>query len=332
MGKYDAAMMILLTGNDSYTLSQKLKELREKFVKEVDASNLNSVRVEGKTLAPGMLRTMLAASPFLAKRRMVVLDHCGESIAASKELSKEWSDLLELIGSAESDSPIVVIVETIVGEKTRKTKKTATQKPDGRKKFLEVLPKNAIRLEAWLNTQEEAVALARSIARRHGATLDRSAVALAARLPLDSWLIANLMETISAFHADAANPITAQEMEQFVSTTADDVLFNLQDALGIKQGRLLLVELSTKLNGGVRPLSIMGAMGKTAILLEAALRGQLPPGTHPFVAKKINEQSRHWNSGEIRRLLTAIVHADALMKTSSNLDGETLLERIALAV
>lgn len=326
-------MIILLTGNDTFTLSAKLKEVRQKFLREVDASNLNTVTLTADELESGSLRREIMASPFLAKRRMVILKGCGDAIVSTQQLLDEWNECLTLVAGTAQDLPIVVIVESLKTPTERTSRKKSPRKPTKVKiSFVDLLPPDTLRIEAWIRSQEDIVRFAVDQARGYGIQFDRSALGYLAQLPPDPWAVANLVATLSHSTNTPSTPIGADDIERWSTLAVDDTLFNLQDAFGNRNARVLLKELVEKISSGVHPLVILSALQKTVGLLQGALTNTLPPTTHPFVAQKIRTQSRQWNAPKIKTIARILFLSDGLMKSSSGLTSETILTRLVFSL
>ncbi len=326
-------MIILLTGNDTFTLSAKLKEIRQKFLREVDASNLNTATLTPDELEVGSLRREIMASPFLAKRRMIILTGCGDAIVSSQQLLNEWGECLASISGTAQDLPIVVIVESSRAPKQTSSRKKSSSKPvKPKQSFADLLPSDTLRIEAWIRSQDDIVKFATDLAREHGIQFDRSALGYLAQLPLDPWAVANLVITLSHSTNTTSTPIGASEIEYWSTLAVDDTLFNLQDAFGDRNTRAFLYEIVEKISTGVHPMVILSALQKTIGLLQGALSNTLPPTTHPFVAQKIRTQSRQWNVPKIKTIARLLFLSDGLMKSSSGLTPETILTRLAFSL
>ena len=339
-------MIILLTGNDAYTLAKKLKELRAKFTREVDQSKLNSSELRAESIELGILRREINASPFLARRRMLILNNCLSAIAGNPEVAAEWNDIQPSVANTDNHSPIVIVLEIQTFDEPKRSKKPSSArlgrasegKPKrksstvSRQTLLDNLPLSITRIECWIRTGADIVALAQRIAGERKLTFDRSALEHIAGLLLDAWAAASLVEMVTSFHGTNPDPITAREVDQFTITSIDDVLFTLQDALGTRNKKLLLKECAQKLYAGVHPLVILATIHRTLLLLRQAKGGELPSGVHPFVARKITDQSRGWDATKLKTIAGKAMVGDALMKSSSGLSAETILMRLALSL
>ncbi len=324
-------MIILLTGNDTYTLNQKLKEIRQKFVREVDASNLNSVAITAEELTSGVLKREFSTMPFLAKRRMVILKQCWSAIQKQPALSQEWQDVQTAASLTTPDSPIIVLVEPAT--QTPAKKMAARKRPVSKKSTTTPteLPSQTMRIECWVNNQNDLIRFATQQAALRGLQFDRSALEFLAQLPLDTWGTVNLLETLAHCPRESAL-LTSQDLNRWSEIATDDTLFALQDALATANRKQFLKELTRKLSAGVHPLVVLSALQKTIGLLTQALSNSLPSTTHPFVIKKITSQARGWKQQKLNAIAKILFWCDGAMKSSSMIPAETLLTRIGFTL
>src|SRR3989338_740676 len=100
-------MIIFLHGPDAFRSQQKLKELKNKFIKDVDASGINMQTLDGNTASPEAIENALITLPFLAKKRMVII----ENILTSKRCEKSLEVVVNLIEKKSLENTIVIFWE-----------------------------------------------------------------------------------------------------------------------------------------------------------------------------------------------------------------------------
>ncbi len=99
-------MLFFLFGADTFRKDQKLKQMTERFIREVDPSKMNLVILAPEGIDEGALRGALLAAPFLARKRMVVLKNFLTQ-KRRKSLHETLKDVFPSLG----DDRIVVISE-----------------------------------------------------------------------------------------------------------------------------------------------------------------------------------------------------------------------------
>jgi DNA polymerase III delta subunit len=67
-------MIIFLYGEDTYTSRKKLKEIKDKFLREVDPSGNSLVVIEGENASLEKINEMVSSSSLFARKRMVVIE------------------------------------------------------------------------------------------------------------------------------------------------------------------------------------------------------------------------------------------------------------------
>ena len=67
-------MIIFLYGEDSFRSRQKLNELKEKFLREIDPSGNSLTVLNGETADMSRISESIGAGSLIAKKRMVVIE------------------------------------------------------------------------------------------------------------------------------------------------------------------------------------------------------------------------------------------------------------------
>ncbi|MBU1148721.1 hypothetical protein KKI23_01385, partial [Patescibacteria group bacterium] len=84
-------MVIYLHGDDSYRSLQRLKTLKEGFIKKFDKSSLNVVILDKDKLEFADWQKAVAASGFLAQKRLIVIKNLITN-KKNKEVCQEIAD------------------------------------------------------------------------------------------------------------------------------------------------------------------------------------------------------------------------------------------------
>lgn len=102
------AMIITLTGNNSFLLSSKLKQLTDKFVAE--NGELALERMDGEETDAQAISDSISSMPFLSKRKMLVVKNLGAN--------KQAVDQIEQIISSVGDTTDLIIYEPTPDKRT----------------------------------------------------------------------------------------------------------------------------------------------------------------------------------------------------------------------
>lgn len=67
-------MIIYLFGPDTFRSRRKLNQIKQKFINEIDKSSLNVELLNGQALDVAEFEKAIFTPPFLAKKRMVIIE------------------------------------------------------------------------------------------------------------------------------------------------------------------------------------------------------------------------------------------------------------------
>ena len=116
-------MLFLLFGSDSFRLREKLHELKEKFMRDVDESGINLTTINSDRPKIDEIKKAITVSSFLAKKRMVVIENVFQG--KDKILQKNLLDILKEKRLLK-DTIIILVEEIKIDPKTKKPKTDKT--------------------------------------------------------------------------------------------------------------------------------------------------------------------------------------------------------------
>lgn len=314
-----------LYGDDEFAIAQFLKDLEKKLGDENSAA-LNSTRLDGKNLNLEELLSIAAAMPFLARRRIVILDNpLGNLIAKDNRNTKENSTLKEVqrkflaVLEQIPETTGLCLVELITDKEKRKKLQWFfewAQKNKSRTMIKEFsLPKGG-RMVAWIQEQ----------ARLKGGRFTSSAAAsLAGLVGSDTRLAAQEIEKLLAY-VNYNRSIENDDVELITANTSQADIFALVDAISTRQGRQAMSVLQRILEQQ-EPILTFGMIIRQFRLLLLA-REVLDHGgneqeiakqlrLHPYVAEKITPQSRRFDLAELEFTYRRLLDLDEAVKTGS---------------
>ncbi len=170
----------------------------------------------------------------------------------------------------------------------------------------------------------------------YGAEIEPGAAAmLAAAVDGDLHAADNELSKLAAF-VDGKRPITRRDVELLASYASEVSVFEMVDALGRRDGAAALRSLHRLLEGQ-HPLSLFGMVVRQfRLMLEArsfleggGSAGELPHvlKVPPFVARKINAQSRNFSLEQLEMIYRRLLELDVEIKTG-HIDGELALDML----
>lgn len=324
-------MIILIHGDDSFRTHEKVRQLQEKFTREVDPSGLNRVVVEAQDLEAGQWSREITTTPFLARRRMIVARGVLTTSAARAMLEKEETQWWKIALSSESDSPIVVMAEP--------ADLAAQMAPRGKKPVAKPAQSDfADRLLAQATVVHNAVLTGvnrkqwiREYVRERAGTIEDAAVSLLTSVELDSWSLAKLLDTCIAYRwqPGRGDPITKDDCLLRIPETSEGTLFPLQDAFMARRPAESFREEASLRFAGTHSLQILSMLERSVLQLGQLKAGTLPQTTHPYVVRKVTAAAKGWQASELRATALQLLLTDLTMK-STDLDDRALITRLLI--
>lgn len=325
-------MIFFLYGEDTWRKAQKIKQITERFVKEVDPSRLNVQVLEGASLDEEALRGALRAAPFLARKRLVVLKNLL-SEGRRKGPLEVFQSSLEVFQSSLRDATSLSDGTTIlvVSEDEGKPKKWKYPEAKAAWEYLEkhaqaeqFKPLSGAKLEAAIATQAKA----------HGLTMEKDAAELLAMLCAgDLGQSEQELQKLTAFCGQ--RPATAEDVQAVCIDSAQASIFAFLDALGNKDRTALMRTLADQLEDS-EPTQLLARIGAHLRgLLAMTLAGEAGAralALHPFQAKKMMGQLRHWEAATLKAFLTRLMVLDYSIKRGLAADARTQLTTLLARV
>ncbi|MHB1133682.1 MAG: DNA polymerase III subunit delta [Chloroflexota bacterium] len=329
-------MLYLVHGEDALRRTEWLSEVRRSVSPDAGMADLNTVRLDAKVLTAEELEAACGAAPFLADRRLVIVEGLASRLERKDEERKppralregdekrlaayftnlpEWTDLV--LVETRSISALNGFAVALVAA--------------GGKEVRLALPKpNSPELRNW--TVERA--------RARGAQLEPTALEeLLAYTGNNSLLLEQELSKLAAFADGRA--ISADDVRQLVTYSREAIVFDFTDALGRRDLRMALGKLHELLDADEAPIYLLTMVSRQVNqllrareLLDAGTSpGNLATelGVHRFVGQKLGEQARNFSLGRLRTLHDELVAMDAAIKTGK-MEPEAALDLFTAAV
>ncbi len=319
-------MIINLSGQDTFRSRERLKQLREAFVKKYDPSGMNVARLDGMGLKFEAFQESVASQGFLSSRRLVIVERPFEADRKTQEAMAQYIK--------DKSVPEQTIVVFWSGEEQVKKRKKESEEPS--------------RLHALLNRSQqrevfdflEPLEVEGWIARRvkeRGGTIERAAAErLASAVGSDLWLAANEIDKLLHQHGGT---IAAKDIDDSISAKVEESIFAFTDALSRKDARQALRLLEEQLEGGTNELYLLTMIGRQIRILlgiSDVAASEPNPATiasrlklHPFVVKKGLQQIRFFSQSELIQAHDQLVTIDRKLK-STRVNPRALLELFVL--
>ena len=304
--------ILFIYGNDEFALARRLKKVQQR----VDKDGMNTSQLEARTMRKDELNMAVNAMPFLAERRLVFLEKpSGEY--KGKNQRKDFIDFLENV----PETTVLVLFEEMDEKKAAKNwlvKWVQAAKEIARAEAF-MLPK------AWQTA--DWVARIQKEAKSQGGEIESQAAARLAEMTGTNTRQAAQEITKLLTYANFSRPITLADVELLSVNTAQGDIFELVDALGSGRGKDAQAMLHQLLDEQ-DAFSIFGMVVRQFRLLLLARevidnRGnvQAELKQHPFVAKKLTAQARHFSISTLESIYKRLLVMDEEAKT-----GKTALD------
>jgi len=323
-------MLILVYGDDTFRVQEKVKELQVAFQRKFDPTGLN-FGVFGSDAKPGDMLQAVGSLPFMSQKRMVVVRDLISS--TKKDGEQMWLSL-----SKTPESSILVLWETMEAKAIEKKPlfQTLSKGADVHAYPFPVLEGSS--LVKWTTDRVKA---------RGGTITQDAARELCERVGGDLWQMDNEIGKLVAYarrgaglSASGGNPPIAKiDVEELVRASFEGEIFALVDAVSRKQAELAVKLLRQERWSGTSDFSIFGMLTRQVRIL-IAVRSMLDEdprvtsqrlaqemGVHPFVAQKALDQARKYLLDDLLATHDILFKYDAGMK-SGYLDAELAVDLV----
>lgn len=309
--------LYLFTGEETYLLSEQLHKWKKAFVAK--HGDLNMITLNGKEVEVGEMIADMSALPFLAEKRLILIENLPEaSKGNTSENSEEsdaqkdrWKPLIDFLPKI-PESSVVVFVQPA---------------PDKRKAFYKALAKIA---EVKEFNRLDGNPLHQWIAQKvhqHGAQIEAGVIPyLVRQTGPDLWRLSQEAEKLSTYKK--GERITREDIDLLVVPTIEANIFHLTDALGSRDHHRGIQELHRSMGAGVELrqvfymivrqfrifLLIRGALKQRPYSTPAELATQLR--LHPFVIRSTQAQAKHFDDQQLVSAYEKLLMIDVGLKTS----------------
>lgn len=351
-------MIIFLYGHDDFRSQQKLKEIKTKFIKEVDNSANSLTTIDGQVSDIKKISDILSARSLLANKRMIIIENIF--LNKGKTIFVEILDYLKKIKADKEKDIIIVIRETSI--KTGKTGKQAvTVDSIGKEKSLLVKPqalfsylvKQKFSQEFKLLTNPELINwIKKQVASQGGNIVNQVAQTLISLIGNDLWQVNNEINKLINYkmglepsmipgNAPINKNIEVADIEKLTKGKFDENIFALTDAISNKNKALAVKLLNEQYAAGLTDnylLSMFIRQFKILLQIRQALDSGLTSRKitselklHPFVIQKGISQVRNFNLPRLKQILAKLLSIDFDMKTG-RASSQTMLSLLIAKV
>jgi DNA polymerase-3 subunit delta len=305
-------------GADELTRAETLADFRSRLG-PADTADLNISFLDGRKTSLAELRHNCDAIPFLAEKRLVIVE--GLLTRATKQ-EKLLDELTEYLGQLPETTRLVFVEEKPLPG-NHPILQLAQQDARGYAKQFD--PPDAKALPQWISER----------VRKHGGEIESQAAAqLAAVVGADLRLLDQEVIKLVTY-VNAERPITTVDVDKVVPYAQTAVIFDLVDALGRRDGRTAAQTLHSLLDAGEHPLGLLSMIVRQFRLLiqvkELKTEGANPQtiakelGIHPFPARKLHNQAAYFTTAQLEVVYRHLLETDVGIK-SGEIEADVALD------
>jgi DNA polymerase-3 subunit delta len=316
-------MVLFLYGKDTFRSRQKLHEMVAKFKTERDPEgyNVRWFNLE-KTVAAGTVIEELLATPFLASKKMIILESLLSSGVAQSVLGVVAE---RLQGGTFPDSHIIVFWEGTDAFKTKDSK--ALFDCLEKEKYVQVFDELAgAKAVSYISTE---------IQEGGGKATPQAVQYIAAHAGSDSWYLHSLIDQLIAYKLDQGE-IEVSDVQIFLDEKVDDNIFNLVDGILSGQSKKVFAMIQEQYRIGQDVQYIFAMLVRQCRILlelrdlyehEELNSDQLAKklSLHPFVVKKSLPMVKQHSLASLQSLYRYLLEFDIETKTGYG-SPETLFD------
>jgi len=282
-------------------------------------ADMNTTRLEGRSFSIGDLERSATAMPFLADRRLAIVQGVMGQLRSQAD-KDQFIKLLERLPV----STALVIVEDALKE-THWLMKWADKAGDRVYVKAAQLPKGAA-LAQWIRAQ----------ARERGGDFTSEAAAHLANLVADDNRMASSEIDKLLAYVNYKRPVDIDDVEGLTPSMQTGDVFQMVDAIGSRQGRLAMKILHQQL-GERDALSLLGMITRQfrlLLLTKEMLQGNASSNeiahalnVRDFVVRKLVTQCRNFEMSLLEGIYQKLAEVDENIKTGK-IEAETALDTL----
>lgn len=318
--------IFLLYGNDEFAIARKLKDFDSEFTDPTTA-DMNTTRLEARTMTENDLNNAVNAMPFLAPKRLVFLSSLSAKYT-KPDARKKFLEFLE-----KAPNTVKVIISEIIEPKGAE-KHWLVKWADKNKTLVKsqafFLPKQRD-MPGWIINEAK---------KQDGQIEPPAAARLAEMVGVDTRQAGMEVAKLLAY-VNWERPVRGSDVEAVCIVTSQQSVFDFVDALS--QGNATVAQkLLHRLLENEDPFSLWGMVVRQFRLLIQAreildARGNKEDvaralSVHPYVAEKTTGQAQRFSMEALESIYHRLLRIDEQVKTSQvtlDLALDTLVVELA---
>ena len=331
MEQQQKPVVYIFYGDDGVAINETIAELKSR-IGDASTTELNYVTLDGRSLAIEQLETAGRSLPFLADRRLTVLNH-PLALMQSDVNRKRVIALLEAL----PDESAVVLAE--FGPLQTEKEKRKRVKPwllkwansMGQKVYVKKYsaPRDS-QLTGWIIVR----------ARKMGGEIEPKAANSLAKLIVDDVRLADQELIKLLTYVNYERPVSETDVEELTALLPEGGIFDFVDALGNRdrekatsEFHRLLVDNEIQNIFGMIVRQFRLLVQSREILDKQGGKQEITSflRVHPYVGGKLADQARHFSQPQLDNIFHRLLEIDSGLKTgkmSTDLSVDLLIAEI----
>lgn len=319
----------LFYGDDQFSISQAVRSLRGQYPDPATA-DLNVERFDGSSLNLGSLEEVVCSAPFLAERRLVIVDDIGQ--LTKRKDSRER--LLQLLPDVPPSTALLLIDHLDL------SRRNALDQYKQRSPLYRwaVAEENHAHALAKSFVQPQGAAFVRWLQEncdRLGGQIEPHAAQLLAQSVADDPYLGHQELRKLLDYVDYARPITEEDVRRLTPLYGQPDIFAMVDAVGARDARGALSHLHRLLSDEDPRYAFAMIVRQFRLILQArsALDQRQDPAqaldVHPYVVGKVSKQARNFQLDQLEAVYRDLRQLDLDSKLG-RADLSTAMDQLIL--
>ena len=308
-------VIYLFHGDDELAITEAIGTLKARLG-DPSIVDMNLTTLDGRYFSIEDFETASKSMPFVADRRLIIVSHPLAYLSHEPNRNK-FLALMEQI--PEQNAVVLVEYRPLLSERDKRQGKThwlqAWGKTMGAKVFIkEFIVLKGSQLTGWIMER----------ARQAGGQFDPRAAMLLASLTGDDVRLADQEITKLLTYVNFERAVSEQDVDQLTPLLEERNIFELVDALGNRDKKTAVGVFHQLLadQDQMRIFSMIVRQFRLLLLtreildhngMEADIAKRLK--LHPFVARKIAAQARHFSQNQLDTIYHLLLEIDSQTKT-----------------
>lgn len=314
-------LLFILTGQDDYSLNEALKKIKGE-VGDAESLPANMTVLEGQRVTIDQLRPVCEAAPFLAEKRLVIIEGLFARYAPKRGPRRPAGGARKTAEKKDDPKPLAEYLST-VPESTMVVLVDGEVKPTN--PLLKALAGKGEQKTFPLLREAQLKEWVRARAQSEKATIAPGAVDLLARtVGSNLWVMSSELAKLTIYAG--GQQIEADDVRLLTGYTQQQNIFALVDSIVEGRAQNAGQQLEKTLQAGASPSYVMAMLARQMRMIVTArelkarrvpiseARGRL--GNAPeFAVRKLFEQAARHSMPRLRQVYRLLVEADLAVKT-----------------